>query len=96
MRADSKILTSQFVKFLFVGMMNTLFGYGLFALFLYMGFHYTLSLLFATVLGVLFNFKTIGTLVFSSHDNRLIFRFIATYTVIYFINVLGIKAFSYA
>jgi putative flippase GtrA len=83
----------QFVRFLLVGTINSLFGYGCFALFLYMGFHYTLSLFFATVLGVLFNFKSIGSLVFRSHDNRLIFRFVGSYVVVYCINVIGIKSF---
>ncbi|TCS35119.1 GtrA-like protein [Paucimonas lemoignei] len=84
----------QFLRFLFVGMINSLFGYGCFALFLYLGLHYTLALLLATALGVLFNFKTTGTLVFGSRDNRLVFRFSCSYIFIYFINVIGIKALS--
>lgn len=88
-------LKFQFVRFLLVGVINTLFGYGCFALFLYVGLHYTLALFLATILGVLFNFKSIGALVFKSHDNRLIFRFIGSYIAVYFVNVVGIKAFSY-
>ena len=45
-----------FIKFIFVGCLNTLFGYGVFAICNFMGFHYTLSTLTATILGVLFNF----------------------------------------
>jgi putative flippase GtrA len=93
--AFRELIKLQFIKFLFVGFINSLFGYGCFALFLYMGLHYTLALLLATIYGVIFNFKSTGVLVFASHNNRLIFRFVGFYTIIYFINVVGIKAFNY-
>ncbi len=44
----------------------------------------------ATVLGVLFNFKSMGRLVFGSKDNSLLFRFIAVYVIVYISNVSGI------
>ena len=86
----------QFVRFIVVGILNSAFGYGCFALFLFLGLHYTVALLLATVLGVLFNFKSTGALVFGSHDNKLILRFIASYAVVYLVNVLGIKMFAAA
>jgi len=89
------IINYQFLRFIFVGVINSIFGYGCFALFLYAGLHYTLAVLVATIIGVLFNFKSTGVLVFGSHDNRLIWRFVGTYVLIYSINVTGIKAFSY-
>ena len=89
-----RFMKHQLVRFLFVGVINTIFGYGCFAMLLYAGLHYALALFFATVAGVLFNFKSIGTLVFKSHNNRLVFRFIGAYSIIYLINTLGINAFS--
>lgn len=89
------LLERQFIRFLFVGIINSIFGYGVFAVFLYVGLHYTLALLLATILGVLFNFKSIGALVFKSHNNQFIFRFILCYTFVYFINIFGIKIFSH-
>ncbi|WP_208603320.1 GtrA family protein [Caballeronia sordidicola] len=71
--------------------MNSAFGYACFAALLYFGLHYALALLLATILGVAFNFKSTGALVFGSHDNRLIFRFVASYAVVYAANALGIK-----
>jgi len=50
--------------------------------------------LLSTVLGVLFNFKTIGKLVFDSSDNSLIFRFILVYVVIYVLNTSGLWVFK--
>ena len=94
--AFRELIKQQFVKFLLVGFINSLFGYGCFALFLYMGLDYALALLLATICGVLFNFKSTSVLVFSSHNNRLIFRFVGSYAIIYFVNVVGIKLFSYA
>ncbi len=85
----------RFAKFLLVGILNSLFGYGCFALFLYLGLHYSIALLLATVFGVAFNFKSTGALVFGSHDSRLIFRFVGFYALIYLINFLGIKALSH-
>src|SRR5574344_571040 len=43
---------------------------------------------------VLFNFKTIGLLVFKNGDNRLLARFFGVYAVVYLCNVLCLKAFE--
>jgi len=72
-----------------------LFGYSVFAIFLFLGFHYSLSVLIATVLGVFFNFQTYGKLVFRSHSNHLIGKFILVYVLIYFINVLLIALLDF-
>ncbi len=88
------MIKRQAVKFLFVGIMNTTFGYGLFALFIYLGLYYPLAVLLSTILGVLFNFKTIGGLVFGSNDNKLIFKFILVYVIIYFLNIFFLWLFK--
>jgi len=85
---------NKFIKFILVGILNTIVGYSLFALFLFLNVHYSLAVLFSTILGVLFNFKTIGKLVFGSHDNRLIFKFILVYIVIYLLNITGLWLFK--
>lgn len=84
----------KFIKFLFVGGINTAFGYGIFALLLFLKFHYSAAALLSTVAGILFNFKTTGTIVFKNHDNSLIFRFFAAYGIIYGLNILGLKLFD--
>ena len=83
-----------FVKFLLVGILNTVFGYSIFGIFIYLNIHYTIAVLLSTVLGVLFNFKTIGKLVFKSHDNRLIFRFVFVYFIVYILNISGLWFFK--
>lgn len=51
-----------------------------------MNFNYPVAVLFSTVLGVLFNYKTIGKIVFSSNENKLI-PFISVYIFLYVLNV---------
>ena len=83
-----------FSKYVVVGGVNTVFGYGIFALLIYLGLVYPVALFIATILGVAFNFKSTGILVFQSYDNSLIFRFVAVYFLIYFINLIGLKILS--
>lgn len=89
------IRKNKFIRFLFVGLLNTIFGYSLFAIFIFINLHYSLAVLCSTILGVLFNFKTTGKLVFDSHENSLIFRFIAVYIIIYVLNISFLWCFKY-
>jgi putative flippase GtrA len=86
-------LRNRFVRFLLVGGLNTAFGYTVFAICILIGTPYPLAALISTVLGVLFNFKSYGTLVFASHDNRLIFRFFGVYGICY---VVGLVPLAWA
>jgi putative flippase GtrA len=82
------------MNFLVVGAINTLFGYSCFAIFLYMGLHYSLASLFATIAGVLFNFKTTGVFVFQSNDNCRLLRFVMVYILVFVVNLLALKLFT--
>lgn len=81
----------QFFRFIAVGILNTVVGYGLFALFIYAGLHYALASLFGTVLGVLFNFFSTGRLVFQSRDNRRLPWFFGVYAITYVFGVFGLS-----
>ena len=83
---------SPFVRFLLVGALNTVVGYGLFAAFVLAGLHYAVAAALSTVLGVLFNFQTIGRVVFESRDRSLLLRFAAVYAVTYVLNVGALRA----
>lgn len=89
-----RMLKQQVIRFIAVGVINTLFGYGIYALLIYLGLNYMVAVLFATVAGVLFNFKTIGRYVFKSNDSSLLLKFIIVYSIIYGINVGLIRLFS--
>lgn len=68
-----------FVRFLGVGLLNTAVGYVLFAAFLLAGASTLVAVAAATALGALFNFRSIGGLVFASKDVTLLPRFLAVY-----------------
>ena len=88
-------MKKELFKFLIVGGLNTLFGYSLFAILLYLNFHYTVAVLFATLLGVVFNFFTIGRFVFANNETQLIFKFISVYIVVYMFNISGLWFFEH-
>ena len=75
--------SGRFVRFLLVGGLNTAFGYGVYATCLWLGMHYALAGAVSTVLGVLFNYKSTGRLVFRSRGNGRLPHFVAVYVVTY-------------
>jgi len=85
------VIKKQIFNFILVGIINTIFGYTVYALCISLGFNYIISTLIATIIGILFNFKTIGKYVFESTNNRLIFKFFSVYVAVFFLNILIIK-----
>ncbi len=82
-----KNVQNKFIRFIFVGGINTVFGLGVYCLMIWIGLSYIWATLISQILGVLFNFVTTGTLVFENSDKKLIFKFILSYVLTYFINV---------
>jgi putative flippase GtrA len=85
------IRKNQFLRFLLVGILNTIFGFSIFAIFVQLGLDDKSAVLFSMILGVLFNFKTTGSFVFANKNNKLLFRFICVYVVIFFLNIGGLS-----
>lgn len=81
----------RFVRFLFVGALNTLFSYVIYAVLVLLGLHYSLATLISTILGIIFNFFTTGRIVFANRDNKLIIRFVLCYGVTYLVNVFCLR-----
>jgi putative flippase GtrA len=90
-----EILKHKLIRFFLVSGLNTVFGYGLFALLVFIGVAYPLALLISTIVGILFNFKTISILVFENHNNILIFKFFSIYGITYLCNLGGLALFKY-
>lgn len=84
----------KFIRFLFVGAVNTLFGYSVYAFLLFIGLHYTLAVFISTIMGILFNFKTIGKFVFKNSNNGLIFKFFGVYAIVYIANTSLLSLFD--
>jgi putative flippase GtrA len=89
-----KIWSIRIVRFLVVGGINTLFGYLVFSFFIILRIHYSIASLFATILGVLFNFFTTGRIVFNNKDSKLLIKFFGVYGFTYLINLLFLKIFD--
>lgn len=79
-------------KFLAVGLLNTAVGYSLFYAALRITGHSIAAAAISTTLGALFNFMSVGTLVFGSSDHRLLGRYIAICILIFIANSAGLLA----
>lgn len=80
----------QFLRFLLVGLLNTVVGYGLFAFFTWLGLVYPLAIGMATLAGIAFNFQSTGRLVFRGAPWSRMGRFAGVYAVIYGLNVAAV------
>lgn len=87
--------SEQFVLFLVMGGINTLFYFSLYSLLIYIGVFYAAAVVIATVCGVLFNFQTFGRVVFKNFQLRLLIPFIGVYTVVCLTNIAGLKLLEF-
>lgn len=76
----------RFARFLVVGVVNTLFGYGLFYALLGVGLAPTPALALATIAGIGFNFFTTGRVVFANADAARLWRFACVYGAVFLVN----------
>jgi len=76
-------------KFLVVGLLNTVVGYGFYGILVLLQVPYLAALFMSTIMGVVFNYFSTGKLVFKSSGGRIIFaKFIAAYSMVYCINAV--------
>ena len=80
----------QFARFLLVGGLNVVFGYGVFALLTWWGLPYPVAIGLATLAGIAFNFQSTGRLVFGSARREQAPRFAGVYAVTYGLNLAGV------
>jgi putative flippase GtrA len=85
-------LDHKFRRFLAVGVLNTVFGYGVFYVALGLTWQPLLALSFSTVAGVAFNFYSIGSIVFRQSDRRSIWRFVIAYALVFIVNARALRA----
>lgn len=87
-------MSKYFARFLVSGVINTAFGYSVFAFFIFLGCGDFTAPLFAEIAGVIFNFNTIGGMVFGDRSRKLFWRFCLVYGTIYIFQVTGLKIFA--
>lgn len=85
-------INKKILKFLGVGILNTLFGYSVFSVLVFLGMPYLLALLISTIVGVVFNYFSFGLMVFKGRDGWLGFaRFVSAYVLIYAVNATMLR-----
>jgi len=82
------------IRFLLVGGLNSLFGFAVFSLLAYLGAHTWQALLGSNLAGILFNFFTIGGVVFRDLGLSRAPRFALAYLCIYLVNLESIRWLS--
>jgi len=88
-----------FFKFLFTGVLNTIFSYTFFAFLIFLKIDIYASLFISTIIGIIFNYFTFGNLVFKAKQNFSNFiKFIIVYFLSFIINTyllnLGLEYFD--
>lgn len=86
-------MIKQFAKFILVGILNTLVGFSLYAIFLAVGTNFKVALLLSTCFGIIFNFFSTGRLVFVETNSSLILNFVLVYAFSYWLNIACINLF---
>ncbi len=85
---DSK----RFVRFLAVGVLNTAFGYVLYALLIWLGLAPQPALALSFAIGVLWNYLTHARLVFDQGGYQRLLPYVGAYGFIYLINAAALQA----
>ena len=86
----------RFGLFLLVGGLNTLAGYAIFAALILLGLPTPAAIVIGTVLGVLFNFLSTGSVVFRNRAAGLLPRFVAVYAVQMGLNIAAMAGLARA
>ncbi len=77
-------------SFLAIGAVNTIFYYGIYSILIYISLDYKAAVFVATIIGVIFSFKTFGKFVFNNKDASLIYKFLFVYFILYVCNITAI------
>lgn len=76
-----------FTRFLMAGIINAIFGWIVYSITILFGFASWFALIIGLIAGITFNFATIGGYVFRSMTLQYLPKFIASYVLIYLINL---------
>jgi|ERR1035437_396742 putative flippase GtrA len=85
-----KSLENRKVRFLFVGVLNTVVGYGTYALFIYLKMHYILAMIFSSIISVTHSYLWNKHFTFKSTDKSFAeaIRFVMVYAVGILLNMV--------
>jgi putative flippase GtrA len=82
----------RFVKFLFVGVLNTAFGFAAYAILLWIGLPPQPALALSYVMGIIWNYGTHARIVFGAEGYRRLPLYALAYSVLYGLNAVALAA----
>jgi len=85
------LLRREFLRYLVVGVLNTVFSYSIYVLLLWLGLAYFIANLVALLCGIVFSFQMQGRYVFDNTSRRLFPKYMVLWVLIYFCNIAMIK-----
>ncbi len=83
----------EHIRFLIIGIVNTLFGYSLYVFFIFIGFLPIFAIIFSTILGIFFNFHSLGKYVFKQMNSIFLKKFVLVYFLLMMNNIVLEKLF---
>ena len=91
-----KLFSYQGIRFLFVGGLNTIVGYGIYALLLYLNVNYLVANTVSTIIGILHSYIWNRFFTFKSKDKALgeITKFVSVYFISYIIGMCTLYIFK--
>lgn len=87
-REELSIYKPKFIKFASVGILNTIFSYSIFCILIHIGLQHYSAVILGSLISIIFNFKTLGHLVFKNYKNKLIVKYFLVYTIMTTLNII--------
>lgn len=82
----------QLLRYFIAGALNTLLAYSIYALAIFIGFHYSAAVFLGGVVPIYTSYQSQRRYVFLSEASNRLPRFMAAFVVVYFVNVGILKA----
>lgn len=90
-----RLLNKNFLKFIFIGAINTFFGYIIFFILVFLNFVPELAIFCATLIGLFFNLYTYSNYFYKRKISIAIFlKFTFNYSIIYITNIIFFYIFN--
>lgn len=83
----SKFMSCQVIRYGYVGVINTAFSYGVYALVVFIGLGYEIASLVSIIIGIMFSFITQGVVVFKGISFSAFARYVLVWCFLYFVNI---------
>ncbi|WP_129101905.1 GtrA family protein [Arcobacter sp. F2176] len=86
------MINAKFIKFIFVGVLNTIFSYIIFVLIFYFSNNKEVTLTLSFVIAIIFNYLMISKYVFD--DKKALYKllkFFLVYLLLYIVNIVHLK-----